>query len=145
MKKIFLSVAAIGLLSIGCSDTKTEAPAESSATEQTATGTENATSNTAASDTNTAEVKLNPPHGEPGHRCEIAVGAPLDGSAPAQLNTSVQPTNNGQGFLNSGNAAPAQQPAANAQTTAPGMQGKPNPAHGQPGHRCDIQVGQPLP
>lgn len=144
MKKIFLSVAAIGLLSIGCSDTKTEAPAESSATEQTATGTENATSNTAASDTNTAEVKLNPPHGEPGHRCEIAVGAPLDGSAPAQLNTSVQPTNNGQGFLNSGNAAPAQ-PAANAQTTAPGMQGKPNPAHGQPGHRCDIQVGQPLP
>jgi hypothetical protein len=24
--------------------------------------------------------------------------------------------------------------------TAPGM----NPAHGQPGHRCDIPVGQPL-
>jgi hypothetical protein len=27
--------------------------------------------------------KINPPHGEPGHRCDIAVGAPLDGSAPA--------------------------------------------------------------
>lgn len=27
--------------------------------------------------------KINPAHGEPGHRCDIAVGAPLDGSAPA--------------------------------------------------------------
>ncbi|MFM7586706.1 MAG: hypothetical protein ACKO6M_06790 [Bacteroidota bacterium] len=27
--------------------------------------------------------KINPPHGEPGHRCDVAVGAPLDGSAPA--------------------------------------------------------------
>ncbi|MBM3919484.1 MAG: hypothetical protein FJ344_08310 [Sphingomonadales bacterium] len=27
--------------------------------------------------------KINPPHGQPGHRCDIAVGAPLDGSAPA--------------------------------------------------------------
>jgi hypothetical protein len=24
------------------------------------------------------EVRLNPPHGEPGHRCDIAVGSPLD-------------------------------------------------------------------
>src|SRR5690606_21418634 len=30
---------------------------------------------------NASGVKLNPPHGEPGHRCEIPVGAPLDGSA----------------------------------------------------------------
>lgn len=27
--------------------------------------------------------KINPAHGQPGHRCDIAVGAPLDGSAPA--------------------------------------------------------------
>lgn len=27
--------------------------------------------------------KINPPHGQPGHRCDVAVGAPLDGSAPA--------------------------------------------------------------
>lgn len=25
---------------------------------------------------------LNPPHGEPGHRCDIAVGAPLGGNNP---------------------------------------------------------------
>jgi hypothetical protein len=57
---------------------------------------------------------LNPAHGQPGHRCDIAVGAPLN-SAPAT--TSVN--------------------------TAAGTQ-KLNPAHGQPGHRCDIAVGAPL-
>ena len=101
------------------------------------------------------DVKINPPHGQPGHRCEIPVGAPLDGSAaPAQQQVQAQPqtSNGGQGFLGSGNAqaqqapnAAAAQQAPPAQQTAPGMQGKPNPAHGQPGHRCDVQVGQPLP
>jgi len=37
-----------------------------------------------------------------------------------------------------------QQPVATG-TTAPGFSGKPNPAHGQPGHRCDIKVGDILP
>lgn len=32
---------------------------------------------------------LNPAHGQPGHRCDIAVGAPLN-SAPAQQGQSVQ-------------------------------------------------------
>lgn len=35
----------------------------------------------------TANVALNPPHGEPGHDCAIPVGAPL-GSSP-QTNTQV--------------------------------------------------------
>ena len=90
---------------------------------------------------------MNPPHGEPGHRCDIPVGAPLSTPAgqAAPQNTAA-PANQG-GFLGSGEtAAPAaQQQAPAAQQTAPGMQGKPNPPHGQPGHRCDIQVGQPLP
>ncbi len=74
-------------------------------------------------------AKLNPAHGQPGHRCDIAVGAPLD-SKP------VQPTN----------TVTTAQPPVNvstqptAQTTAPGM----NPPHGQPNHRCDIAVGSPL-
>lgn len=94
---------------------------------------------------------MNPPHGEPGHRCDIAVGAPLD--SPAERNVPQQqgataPSQGG--FLGGGNAAPANtqaapQQAVPAQQTAPGMQGKPNPAHGQPGHRCDVSVGQPLP
>lgn len=89
---------------------------------------------------------MNPPHGEPGHRCDIPVGAPLN-SAPTQPAASTPANSDGQGFLGSGDAqAPAQQATPQQQfTTAPGMQGKPNPAHGQPGHRCDIQVGEPLP
>ncbi|WP_397386122.1 hypothetical protein [Paenimyroides ceti] len=52
-------------------------------------------------------MKLNPPHGEPGHRCEIPVGAPLDSqpstAVPTQQNqTPAQPANGGKGFLSSG-------------------------------------------
>lgn len=31
-----------------------------------------------ATNKSNTEVKLNPPHGEPGHSCEIAVGQPLN-------------------------------------------------------------------
>jgi hypothetical protein len=75
---------------------------------------------------------LNPPHGQPGHRCDIAVGAPLN-SAPAKLTApSVSTPVN----------LSANQPVQPVATTkvAPGM----NPPHGQPGHRCDIAVGAPL-
>lgn len=94
---------------------------------------------------------MNPAHGQPGHRCDIPVGAPLDSPAQRQVTPQQQPapsSSNGQGFLGGGNsqsAAPQQQQAMPAQETAPGMKGKPNPAHGQPGHRCDVSVGQPLP
>ncbi len=98
----------------------------------------------------TAQVAegMNPAHGQPGHRCDIPVGAPLN-SPPGQGagQTAAPAAQPSQGGFLGGDAqaqAPAQQQAA-AQVTAPGMQGKPNPAHGQPGHRCDIQVGQPLP
>lgn len=77
----------------------------------------------------TATGALNPEHGMPGHRCEIAVGAPLS-SAPAITTGNAQPTIN--------TTAPA--------TTIPALSGsgKLNPAHGQPGHDCAIAVGQPL-
>jgi len=34
-------------------------------------------------------VALNPAHGQPGHRCDIAVGAPLN-SAPAAQPQTIQ-------------------------------------------------------
>jgi hypothetical protein len=36
---------------------------------------------------------MNPPHGEPGHRCDIAVGAPLNSkpAAPTTVTTSNAP------------------------------------------------------
>lgn len=162
MKKVFLLAISAAFTFAACKDTKAEAVTTDAATTENSVAHEDHTGHDHATDTpatsnqvassNSQEVKLNPPHGEPGHRCEIPVGAPLDGSAaPAQQQVQAQPTNSGQGFLGSGNSQPpstpaeAMQRATPAQQTAPGMQGKPNPAHGEPGHRCDVQVGQPLP
>lgn len=70
-------------------------------------------------------LMINPAHGQPGHRCDLAVGAPLTNAttpqAPVVIPQNIQGT-------------PAPAPA--------GL--KINPAHGQPGHRCDLQVGAPL-
>ena len=82
---------------------------------------------------------MNPPHGQPGHRCEIPVGAPLN-SKPDSKTTQVV------------NSKPVEQPVLKVNSnsgsgtvvgsmTPPGM----NPPHGQEGHRCDIAVGAPLP
>lgn len=71
---------------------------------------------------------LNPAHGKPGHRCDLAVGAPLTGNPGAQTLSTVPVTTT--------TTAVSQQAAPAGQTL--------NPAHGQPGHRCDISVGAPL-
>ena len=81
---------------------------------------------------------VNPPHGQPGHNCDLAVGAPLTGN-PA----TTQPVN----------AAPANQLLTQPQVTIAAPQGasapassnvRLNPAHGQPGHNCAVEVGKPL-
>lgn len=72
--------------------------------------------------------KLNPAHGEPGHRCDLPIGAPLDGTAstgPATAPVLSVPST-------------AIDPPANAV-------GRINPAHGEPGHDCGVPVGSPLP
>ncbi|OAH73125.1 hypothetical protein AXA65_08640 [Chryseobacterium sp. FP211-J200] len=76
---------------------------------------------------------LNPEHGQPYHRCEIAVGAPID-SAPTQQNAPQTQT---PSIL-----SPTVAPAPQAQSLGP----KPalNPAHGEPHHRCELAVGAPL-
>ena len=107
---------------------------------------------------------LNPAHGQPNHRCDIAVGAPLN-SVPVPVKPTVSSVTPGQTF--SGMLANPQKPvAANTvvsnppvstpiQQSAPAKPNKPstqsdkitaglNPAHGQPNHRCDIAVGAPL-
>lgn len=78
----------------------------------------------------------NPAHGIAGHRCDIPVGAPLNTAAGTSVPTQNPP-------VIKMNPAPVQpSPAA---TSAPSPGGlKINPAHGLPGHRCDIQVGAPL-
>lgn len=90
---------------------------------------------------------LNPAHGEPYHRCDIQVGAPLN-SAPAPQNTVQQPVPQQMPANNSFNTNPIAPSASPASSVSPsGATGpKPalNPAHGQPHHRCDLQVGAPL-
>jgi hypothetical protein len=111
-----------------------------------------ATTITAAPATKTAPG-MNPPHGQPGHRCDISVGQPLN-SAPTKTTTqtsqsekpamTVTPgTINADGTPSMNTSAPSGAPAIlNAPTTtAPGM----NPPHGQPGHVCGTAVGAPLP
>ena len=57
--------------------TATEKPAANDASKITTTPAPAATQTTPGGQ----PPKLNPPHGQPYHRCEIAVGAPLDGSS----------------------------------------------------------------
>lgn len=83
---------------------------------------------------------LNPAHGQPGHRCDIAVGAPLN-SAPTQGQTvTAQPSQTVQVKPNQQNVVTTNTTTAAPVKVAKGM----NPSHGQPGHRCDIPVGSPL-
>jgi hypothetical protein len=78
---------------------------------------------------------INPAHGQPGHDCKIAVGAPLNSTPNAATSNPFNPAQQ---------QAPAPSgPRVNQvtnQATMPGM----NPPHGQPGHDCKIAVGAPL-
>ena len=84
-------------------------------------------------------IATNPAHGLAGHRCDLPVGAPLNSvsgsAAPVQSPPSIQM-----------NPAPVQSsPSTPVAVPAPSAAGvKINPAHGMPGHRCDIKVGAPL-
>jgi len=77
---------------------------------------------------------MNPPHGKPNHRCDIAVGAPLNSpvAKPVTQNVANAPAV-------PATAASVQQTTTDTKTP-PGM----NPPHGKAGHRCDIAVGAPL-
>lgn len=86
-----------------------------------------------------SKAALNPEHGQPGHRCELAVGAPLN-SSPAQP-AAIQPTATITPTTING-AAPVK--TVNIPTKTSTSSAGLNPAHGQPGHRCDISVGAPL-
>lgn len=85
-----------------------------------------------STDTSTSGLTLNPEHGKPGHRCELAVGAPLN---TASTTNSTQPT-----IVPPSIPAQVQKIAPNPNNSSVTL----NPQHGEPGHRCDIAVGSPL-
>lgn len=100
---------------------------------QTATQQQNVSTNPAP--TGSVAKGLNPAHGQPGHRCDIAVGAPLNTTAITTTNKPViqeiTPQQN-------------QQVPTSTPVTIPTAEGM-NPPHGQTNHRCDVAVGAPLP
>lgn len=130
-----ISLLTIALLAVACNSNEGEgnvemntvAPPPQAATAPVA----NDTANKAPAPTS-APIALNPAHGLPGHRCDIAVGAPLN-SAPNTAPASIQM-----------NPAPQNVPMMQS---APNAGGKVliNPPHGQPGHDCSVEVGKPLP
>jgi len=140
MKKIIFS-AAVLISFIACKD---NAGNTGSSSETQPAVTQPATSTTPATPSSTTALPqgsgsstagLNPPHGQPGHDCSVAVGAPLKGGAGGAATTQpmIQPTT----------AAPAISLPAN-NTTGNTSGTKLNPPHGQPGHDCSVEVGKPL-
>ena len=89
---------------------------------------------------------MNPAHGQAGHRCDIAVGAPLNSpikNAPVSTGKPATITQTTNAVNTSTNAVPSilKTNTTTPAVTAPGM----NPPHGQEGHKCDVAVGAPLP
>ena len=70
-------------------------------------------------------IKVNPQHGQEGHRCDIPVGAPL--------NSAVQ-------------EAPVSTPQQSTTVSPIRVDQSPvyNPPHGEPGHSCTVPVGAKL-
>jgi len=84
---------------------------------------------------------MNPPHGQPNHRCDIAVGAPLNSPKGQNPNASIAQPQPQQVQPQQAQARITPVNSGATAETAPGM----NPPHGQPNHRCDVAVGAPLP
>lgn len=99
---------------------------------------------------NEAQPRLNPPHGQPYHRCDIPVGSPLPTDSPQQSTTTAAatpaPAPVDRSMIPTVENANRMGASAGSQATAAtGTPPRLNPPHGQPFHRCDIPVGSPLP
>ncbi|WP_207495194.1 hypothetical protein [Aridibaculum aurantiacum] len=85
---------------------------------------------------------MNPEHGQPGHRCDIPVGAPLNSPVANTAQPQVQQVTPANQQVQVGPQITPIQPAKPALPTA--GSGRVNPAHGEPGHDCAVPVGAPL-
>lgn len=154
MKNTFLGIIAISILAVSCKKDEKPTYIKEEAGVQQPSIAVNSTSQTALmeqagvqSNPNPASATVvpgikNPPHGQPGHRCDIPVGQPLNVNPTTIQTTPGQNPNNSIKIDANSMSAGKVAINNNAQPvkTAPGM----NPPHGQLGHRCDIPVGQPL-
>lgn len=134
----FIPLFMTAVLFVGCQNnekqeaaTEVEAATPEITLEQKKQQLQRVSPNSSSTNNNAAMgSNINPPHGQPGHRCDVPVGAPLDGgSSNNQQPIRVSPSSN---TATPANSSPIASPTI-------------NPPHGQPGHRCDVKVGDPLP
>ena len=152
MKNILLGITTAGLLFTACNNSSqpdkdptltvpatevsTTPPAVNAAASETISNQVQPMPTTVTPGAGTLTAGLNPEHGQPNHRCDIPVGAPLNSPAPAAtqapavnpMPATIQPTMT-QPVIPTGGVA----------------SGKINPPHGEPGHSCAIAVGAMLP
>ncbi len=163
MKKYFLLIsAAVLAVMISCSPAKKESNSEAvqqlKQVQQTNVSADTSkaissvpaaatTNQPAAVQTASTPPELNPPHGQPYHRCDIPVGSPLNTPAPTKPALAVNRTGTSPTLANAAKLNNPQSVNPTAPTVANATSGKPklNPPHGQPYHRYDIAVGSPLP
>ncbi|WP_292010888.1 hypothetical protein [Chryseobacterium sp.] len=140
MKNIIIGILALGFLSTSCKKDERPTYLKDEGKVQQVTSVTNNSSNVSllnqSGSTMITSAGMNPPHGQPGHRCDIPVGQPLNQAAPVVPNNNVVPN----AIQIDPNTITANTSSVQKTKTAPGM----NPPHGEPGHRCDIPVGQPL-
>lgn len=147
MKKIPLIIFAAAALTVSCTKKASENSATSTPKVTETPAPENATSKTAPESNAVAsddKPALNPAHGQPYHRCDIAVGAPIDSPAPVQ-NAAPQmiPQTAPNARFNTNPISPTPAPSVSSSAVI-GPKPALNPPHGEPHHRCDLQVGAPL-
>jgi len=153
MKKYLSIITSVVLITmVSCSPAKKESkplqvqpqtqPQEIKVNDETSTNVVADTTNLSVQEQPAAAttVMLNPPHGQPFHRCDIPVGSPLNGTPPAKPAQTITTT---------GAAGPTLENAARLNNTGTPIVSnanapKLNPPHGQPFHRCEIPVGSPL-
>ena len=155
MKRVTLMIFSAAALAVSCKNTKntevqksvtqTATAPETKSQENVATQTSAPENTTVASNTASDKPALNPPHGQPYHRCDIAVGAPIDSPAPVQNAAPqvAQPQSAPNAGFNTNPISPSLAPPVSS-TADIGPKPALNPPHGQPHHRCDLQVGAPL-
>lgn len=155
MKRVTLMIFAAAALAVSCKNTKntevqksvtqTATAPETKSQENVATQTSTPENTAIPSNTASDKPALNPPHGQPYHRCDIAVGAPIDSPAPVQNAAPqvAQPQSAPNAGFNTNPISPSLAPPVSS-TADIGPKPALNPPHGQPHHRCDLQVGAPL-
>ena len=156
MKNTFLGLISVSILAVSCKkDEKATYLKEEAGSQQSSVAINN-TPKVSLMDqagiqsvSNPAPIAtaagMNPAHGQPGHRCDIPVGQPLSGQPAATPVSQTVNTGNSNTIQIDPNSMSSGKVTIDNNSgkqikTAPGM----NPPHGQPGHRCDIPVGQPL-